>query len=239
VGNPGSHNGQFDKPVGITVDPSGNVYVVDLENHRVQEFSSSGTFITKWGTYGEGTGQFLYPYGVAADGSGNVSVSGHTLEVKAAPGATDNLAITRPLPGTLRVSDLPSGPYSGSPVHAGGGCAQNGAQAAKCNAGMITRIDASAGDLADQVVNSTGIPGVLEGGPANDLLAGGWANDTLIGGPGANALKGRGGGDLLQARNLRSDEVIDCGDGADSASLDKLPLDPNHEVKDCETKTRH
>ena len=41
--------GQFLNPSGIYVDGSGNVYVVDSGNNRIQEFSSDGTFITKWG----------------------------------------------------------------------------------------------------------------------------------------------------------------------------------------------
>lgn len=265
-GSHGSANGQFDVPASVAVDASGNVYVVDYDNYRVQEFSASGTFITKWTNSAWDPDQAVNPQGVATDASQNVfvsdsnydrgydpriqkfhvtpppasvSVAGHTLKVTAAPGASDNIAISRPLPGTLRVSDLASGPYAGSPVHAGAGCAQNGAQAVKCNAGMVTRINVSAGDSSDQVVNSTGIQATLAGGPANDVLTGGWGADTLTGGPGANSLRGKAGADLLQARNLRSDKLIDCGDGPDRAALDKLPLDPNHAVKACETKTRH
>ncbi|MCP5017469.1 MAG: 6-bladed beta-propeller, partial [Ketobacter sp.] len=36
-------------PSGIAVDGSGNVYVVDFENHRIQKFDSEGDFLTKWG----------------------------------------------------------------------------------------------------------------------------------------------------------------------------------------------
>ncbi len=71
-GTPGIGNGQFGFPDGIAVDSSGNVYVSDgptsvsdLSHSRVQEFTSSGTFITKWGTLGSGNGQFSYPYGIA------------------------------------------------------------------------------------------------------------------------------------------------------------------------------
>lgn len=38
-GGPGTGNGQFLKPNGITVDASGNVFVADTENCRVQKFS--------------------------------------------------------------------------------------------------------------------------------------------------------------------------------------------------------
>ncbi|HSL88380.1 MAG TPA: 6-bladed beta-propeller [Ignavibacteriaceae bacterium] len=61
--NPASQgpNGQ------MVVSKTGNIFVVDNMNFRVQMFSSSGTFITKWGSQGNGAGQFLYPSGIAID----------------------------------------------------------------------------------------------------------------------------------------------------------------------------
>jgi DNA-binding beta-propeller fold protein YncE len=38
-GSPGTENGQFARPEGINVDPSGNVYVADTNNNRVQKFA--------------------------------------------------------------------------------------------------------------------------------------------------------------------------------------------------------
>ena len=74
-GSYGSGDGQFNAPSGVAVDSSGNVYVADTDNHRIQKFNSSGGFITKWGSSGSGDGQFNYPYGVAVDSSGNVYVA--------------------------------------------------------------------------------------------------------------------------------------------------------------------
>ncbi len=74
-GSEGSWNGQFRAPHGVTVDSSGNIYVADTYNHRIQKFDSGGNFITKWGSYGSGDSQFVYPSAVAADQSGNIYVA--------------------------------------------------------------------------------------------------------------------------------------------------------------------
>lgn len=69
---PGNRPGQFSLPVGITVDSSGGVYVVDQGNSRVQQFRPDGTFVRAWGTRGMGEGQFgdsgylLGPTGILA-----------------------------------------------------------------------------------------------------------------------------------------------------------------------------
>jgi DNA-binding beta-propeller fold protein YncE len=71
----GSDIGQLNYPAGVAVDSSGNVYVADQYNNRIQKFSSTGGYLTQWGSYGSGDGQFNYPEGVAVDSSGNVYVS--------------------------------------------------------------------------------------------------------------------------------------------------------------------
>ena len=71
----GSGSGQFNTPRGIAVDSSGNVYVADAGNNRVEKFSSGGTFIATWGSYGAGNGNFSSPRGVAVDSAGNVYVA--------------------------------------------------------------------------------------------------------------------------------------------------------------------
>ena len=173
-----------------------------------------------------------------------VSRLGSTLTVSAATGAKDNLAITRPSPSTLRITDLASGPYTGSGVHAGAGCTRSGDNTANCNASGITLIRVLAGDQADQVTNSTSVQSALNGGPANDTLIGGFAKDTLTGAAGADVMRGMNGNDLLMARDLVSDQAVNCDGGgapgaADKADLDLLPLDPNSRVTGCETRTRH
>ncbi len=66
---------QFKMPSGVAADASGNVYVADTGNHRIQKFSPDGTFIAKWGSLGSGDGQFNWPTGIAIDGPGNIYVA--------------------------------------------------------------------------------------------------------------------------------------------------------------------
>jgi tripartite motif-containing protein 71 len=74
-GSKGSGEGQIDQSHGVGIDSSGNVYVVDTGNFRVQKFDSNGKFITMWGSEGEGEGQFLHGHDIAIDSSGNIYVT--------------------------------------------------------------------------------------------------------------------------------------------------------------------
>ena len=74
----GTGDGQFSLPSGVAVDSTGDVYVADSGNSRIQKFDSSGNFITKWGTVGTGDGQFgpsaTVPLDIAIGSSDNVVV---------------------------------------------------------------------------------------------------------------------------------------------------------------------
>jgi hypothetical protein len=66
----GSGNGQFSGGLaGVAADGSGNVYVADFDNSRVQKFDASGNFLTILGN-----GHLQAGNAVATDGSGNVYV---------------------------------------------------------------------------------------------------------------------------------------------------------------------
>ncbi|MEO5618743.1 MAG: LamG-like jellyroll fold domain-containing protein [Candidatus Eisenbacteria bacterium] len=85
-GTPGTGNGQFNEPVGVAVDFSGNVYVTDMGNDRVQVFNSSGVWQYSFGGTGSGPGQFRRPYGISINGgdlyvvdTGNYRVQKFTL----------------------------------------------------------------------------------------------------------------------------------------------------------------
>ena len=170
----------------------------------------------------------------------SVRVSGTALVVTAAPGAEDNIVITRPSAAIVRVTDFPSGAYEGSGVQAGAGCTRSGDYTADCLAAAITPalpMQVIAGGRADRVVNSTDRRSSLYGGARDDVLEGGAVDDILVGGTGADVLSGMAGDDLLRAHDGGSDGSIDCGGDSDMADLDLLPDDAK--VHGCEVKTRH
>ena len=68
-------------PEGIAVGPTGNIFVADSQNARVQEYDNKGRWIATFGTT-PGAGQLTWdaeerigPKGVTLDGSGNVYVA--------------------------------------------------------------------------------------------------------------------------------------------------------------------
>jgi sugar lactone lactonase YvrE len=95
-GGVGSAAGQFNQPYGVALDQTGNVYVTDALNHRVQKFDATGSFLMAWGwdvdpaegtgfevctilckngSAGSGAGQFSEPYGIVVDALGDVYVT--------------------------------------------------------------------------------------------------------------------------------------------------------------------
>jgi DNA-binding beta-propeller fold protein YncE len=60
---------------GVAFDATGNFYVADTGNHRIQKFGPDRAFITAWGSEGAGAGQFRRPLAIAVDGRGRVYVS--------------------------------------------------------------------------------------------------------------------------------------------------------------------
>ena len=74
----------LDLPRGVAVDAVGNVYIADMDNHRIRMVDAWGIIRTIAGTGEDGFGgdggpavqaQLNYPGGVAVDGAGNVYIA--------------------------------------------------------------------------------------------------------------------------------------------------------------------
>ena len=74
-GTAGSGPGQLKEPRSTAIAASGNTYVLDSGNSRVQEFSSAGAYIGTFGTLGTGNGNFKMPYAMVEDTKGNLWVA--------------------------------------------------------------------------------------------------------------------------------------------------------------------
>ncbi|MGC9356382.1 MAG: CARDB domain-containing protein [Anaerolineae bacterium] len=86
-GQYGAGAGEFDWPAGVvawnvpTADPAdwatGRILVADSNNHRIQAFNFSGSFISVYGTQGTSLGEFDYPQGLTTLPTGEVVVVDH------------------------------------------------------------------------------------------------------------------------------------------------------------------
>ncbi len=94
----GGNANQFASPRGVYIDGSGNVYVADLVNHRIQRWApgaTTGSTVAGGNGPGVNANQLSSPTGVYVDGSGNVYVadySNHRIQ-RWAPGATSGTTV--------------------------------------------------------------------------------------------------------------------------------------------------
>lgn len=72
LGGGGSGPGQFKTPLDVEVTASGQIFVADGDNSRIQRLSASGAYETEWAA-GDAT-RANQPMHVASDGDGNVYV---------------------------------------------------------------------------------------------------------------------------------------------------------------------
>jgi streptogramin lyase len=74
VGSTGTGNGQFKHPAGVVSDGQGNIWVVDMENGRLQKFNEEGKYLTQFGKKGKGKCELERPKSVAVDSEGHIWV---------------------------------------------------------------------------------------------------------------------------------------------------------------------
>jgi sugar lactone lactonase YvrE len=68
--------GNFSNPTDLAIDnKSGDIYVVDSGNNRVQRFSPEGSYLSEFGQFGIENGSFNSPWGIAIDSDGYIYVS--------------------------------------------------------------------------------------------------------------------------------------------------------------------
>ena len=76
VGRAGRGPLQFNCPDGIAISPiTGQVYIADWFNHRIQVLNPDLTFSHSFGSRGSANGQFRFPHGIAIDSQGLVYVT--------------------------------------------------------------------------------------------------------------------------------------------------------------------
>ena len=75
IGSSGDSLGQFNNPQAITIGSSGNLYVVDTGNNRIQIFDLEGNFIKYFGGLGQGQEQFDSPLDINFQDGLNVFVT--------------------------------------------------------------------------------------------------------------------------------------------------------------------
>jgi tripartite motif-containing protein 71 len=74
-GSSGSGDGQFTYPQNLAIDSTGDIYVADTGNNRIEKFGPNGKYLSQFGSFGSGDGQFNNPVGLAFDPEGNIYVS--------------------------------------------------------------------------------------------------------------------------------------------------------------------
>jgi DNA-binding beta-propeller fold protein YncE len=74
IGQRGTRDGEFNLPLQAAVSSTGQLYVVDGGNFRIQVFDANGNFLHSFGSVGRLPGQFARPKGIAIDPQDNIYV---------------------------------------------------------------------------------------------------------------------------------------------------------------------
>ncbi|MFL2996098.1 MAG: thrombospondin type 3 repeat-containing protein, partial [Cytophagales bacterium] len=94
----GSAANQLFYPHDIALDASGNLYIADKDNHRIQKWepgASEGTTVAGGNGIGSSANQLDEPYHITIDASGNLYIADHDNHriQKWAPGATEGITV--------------------------------------------------------------------------------------------------------------------------------------------------
>ncbi len=106
AGEPGHANGfgaaaRFNRPAGIALDPSGNIYVSD-QNHVIRKISPAG-LVTAFAGGSFGPDNLFLTFGIASDNAGNIYAAqygNHTIRKITPAGVISTLAGLADNPGT-------------------------------------------------------------------------------------------------------------------------------------------
>lgn len=101
----------FYMPSDLALDGSGNLYVLDTGNHRIQKFGPNGKFLTSYGRQGQGPGDFYFPESFGIDGRGTLFVAdtnNQRIQVMAAD-SKENKTIRVPENAVGKIALLRSG----------------------------------------------------------------------------------------------------------------------------------
>ncbi len=76
----GEGDGEFSHPNDIAINSTGKIYVVDRDEHKVKIYHPDGSYLSSFGSSGNGNGQFHKPTSIAIDETaGEVFVLDHQL----------------------------------------------------------------------------------------------------------------------------------------------------------------
>jgi DNA-binding beta-propeller fold protein YncE len=115
----GSGPSALSDPQGVAIDQStGEVYVVDSANDRVEIFSASGAFISAFGSKGTGNGQFEEPTQIAVDNS--TALPGHVYVLDQGNERVEAFNAKGEYQSQITRADLEAGSLKGVAVDAGG-----------------------------------------------------------------------------------------------------------------------
>jgi hypothetical protein len=74
-GSEGSGDGQFNHPGDVAIDSTGDLFVLDQDNGRVEVFNPEGEYLRQFGSTGTAAGKLRDPDGLAIDSKGDVWVA--------------------------------------------------------------------------------------------------------------------------------------------------------------------